>query len=505
MAVATLEKMSNGDVIDLGDVKQFKLPKVERHFEKYGKAVTSERLLKLNLDEEAKRRIRDEKDFLITNAVAVEKNGTKTMDGIFSPKFGHTQFDDQLGTKDMYRCRCGNLAGAIYLGELCPKCDTDVAFIDADLSVMGWIPLKEYAIINAGMFIHLQDFIGKTEIRNILKVDVSKMDSNGNLKYERTAKSPYAHIGMSEFREKFDEIIDFYLKRFPKKRELYDLIQEFKDCVFTSHIPVYSSILRPRIEANEKIRSFKANTYYDTIMKQYELIMLDVGNILTILPALFEIQYEYMELYEFIVESYTGKEGLFRSQFGGIRIDYGARSVIINGKDLKPDEVDIPYVSAITFLELEILYLLRKLDDITENEAYMILNKAMREFNPKIHALCQNIISKSKTPMNVLVNRPPSLSDRSFRLLRVRKVKNNIDDLTLSISPSLLDGFAGDYDGDSLAYIPLKDWRLIKTFELTLGPRYNYISRTNGKYSGRMAFIKDYAIVLSELYSLSAA
>jgi DNA-directed RNA polymerase beta' subunit len=211
-----------------------------------------------------------------------------------------------------------------------------------------------------------------------------------------------------------------------------------------------------------------------------------------------------MELYEFIVESYTGKEGLFRSQFGGIRIDYGARSVIINGKDLKPDEVDIPYVSAITFLELEILYLLRKLDNITENEAYMILNRAMREYNPKIHALAQNIISKSKTPINVLVNRPPSLSDRSFRLLKIRNVKNNIDDLTLSISPSLLDGFAGDYDGDSLAYIPMKDWRLIKTFEFTLSPRFNYISRTNGKYSGRMAFIKDYAIVLSELYALSS-
>jgi hypothetical protein len=499
-----VEIMSNGDIIDFGEVKQFKLPKIEKHFERYGQAVESEQLVKLNLNEEAERRIKYEKDFLITNAIAVEKNGNKTIDGIFSPKFGHTQFDDQLGTKDMYRCRCGTLAGAIYMDEFCPKCETTVEFIDADLSIMGWIPLKEYTVINAGMFIHLQDFIGKTELRNILKVDVSKMDSNGNLRYERTTKSPYIHIGMMELREKFDEVIEFYNKKFPKKKELYELIQEFKDCVFTSYIPVYSSILRPRIEANEKIRSFKANTHYDTIMKQYELITLDVGNILTILPALFEIQNEYMELYEFIVESYTGKEGLFRSQFGGIRIDYGARSVIINGKDLKPDEVDIPYVSAITFLELEILYLLRKLDNITENEAYMILNKAMREFNPKIHALAQNIISKSKTPINVLVNRPPSLSDRSFRLLRIRTVKNNIEDLTLSISPSLLDGFAGDYDGDSLAYIPMKDWRLIKVFEFTLSPRFNYISRTNGKYSNRMAFIKDYAIVLSELYALSA-
>jgi len=496
--------MSNGDVLDLGDVKQFKLPKIERYFEKYGKAIKSERLVKLNLNKIAEERLKKGKDFLITNPVSIGKNNTKTVDGIFSPKFGHTQFDDQLGTKDMYRCQCGNLAGAIFIDEICPKCGTPVEFIDADLTIMGWIPLGEYCVINPALFIHLQMLIGKNEIRNILKVDVSKMDSNGNIIYERSPKSPYAHIGMLEFREKIDEIIEFYYKKFPKKKDIYELVMEYKDCIFTSYIPVYSAILRPLIKSDEKIRSFKANTHYDTIMKQYELISLDVGNMLTILPALFEIQYEYMELYEFIVDSYAGKEGLFRSQFGGVRIDYGARSVIVNGKDLKPDEVDIPYVTAITFLELEILYLLRRLDNITENEAYTILNRALREFNPKIHALAQNIVDRSKTPISVLVNRQPSISDRSFRLLRVRKVKDDIDDLTLSLSPSLLDGFAGDYDGDSLAYIPLKDWRLIKTFEYTLSPRYNYISRTNGKYSTRMSFIKDYAIVLSELYALSA-
>jgi len=495
--------MNNGDILDLGDVKQFKLPKIERYFDKYGKQIKSERLVKLNLNKIAEERLKTGKDFLITNPNSTEgKNNTKTIDGIFSPKFGHTQFDNQLGTRDMYRCQCGNLAGAIFLDEICPKCGTPVEFIDADLTIMGWIPLKEYCVISPGMFIHIQDFIGKSELKNILKVDVSKMDADGNLVHQRSTKSPYAHIGMMEFKNRFDEIMDFYLKKFPKRKELYDLIYEFRDCVFTSYIPVYSSILRPLIQANEKIRSFKANTHYDTIMKQYELITLDVGNMLTILPALYEIQYEYMELYEFIVESYTGKEGLFRSQFGGIRVDYGSRSVIVNGKDLKPDEVDIPYVSAITFLELEILYLLRKLDDITENEAYTILNRATREFNPKIHALAQSIVNKSKTPICVLVNRPPSLSDRSFRLLRVRKVKSDINDLTLSISPSLLDGYAGDYDGDSLSYIPLKDWRLIKTFDYTLNPRYNYISRTNGKYSSRMQYIKDYAIVLSELYAL---
>ena len=59
------------------------------------------------------------------------------------------------------------------------------------------------------------------------------------------------------------------------------------------------------------------------------------------------------------------------------------------------------------------------------------------------------------------------------------------------------------FDGDSLSFIPVKDSRLIKTFEQTLSPVFNYISRTNGKCSAKMNYVKDYAIILAELYSLN--
>lgn len=499
----TVEVMSNGITLDFGDYKQFKPPVIERYLDEYGTAIQEERLIKVNLDKVAKTRIKEGKDFLITNPRSVNKDKkTKAPDGIFSPKYGVTQFDDQLGTRDMYRCSCGEMAGAIHLDSICTKCETKVEFIDVDLTINGWIPLGDYMVINPSMYIHLQKLIGKTELNTILKVDISKMTGDGVINVDRTGKIPYAHIGMLEFAKNIDEILDFYLKKYPKRRDQYDLIKEYQDCIFTHHIPVYSAILRPRIESNEKIRSFKANTIYETIMKQYEVISMETDNMTAILPALFEIQNEYMELFEWLIDSYAGKKGLLRSQFGGIRIDYGARAVIVNGKNLAPDEVEIPYVVAVTFLELEIIFLLKELDNLTENEAYTILNNSLRKFNPKIYSLMTSIITKSKTPMHMLVNRPPSLSDRSIRLLRVARIKDDISDLTLSISPALLDGYAGDYDGDSLAQIPLKDHRLIKTFEPTLSPRYNYISRTNGRYSGRMLFIKDYIIILSELFGL---
>jgi hypothetical protein len=497
-----IEKMSNGDILDLGDVKQFKLPVIKRHFEKYDKAIESEKLSKANLNKIAKDRIENGKDFLITNPESVDKNGNKTEDGIFSPKFGYTQFDDNLGTRDAYRCQCGNLAGAVLLDEQCEECGTTVQFMDADLTIMGWIPLSQYCAISPSMYTHLDILFGKGELEEVLKVNATRISVDGLMKAEADPKKPYHGRGMLYLRDHIDEIMTFYYNNV-KKKEHYDLLVENKAAIFTSFIPVYSAIIRPRIESNEKVRLFQANKIYDTIMNHYQLITNEPGNMLAILPALHEIQQEFNELYDLIIDTYAGKEGMFRSNFGGVRIDYAARSIIVPGVDLKPDEVEIPYVAGIVFLELELIYLLCILDKITENEAYQIINDSLRVFDPRIHALAQTIIDKSKTPVSVLVGRPPTLSDRSIRLLRVNKIGNSIDNLCMRLCPSLLDGYKGDHDGDSLYYIPLKDWRLIETFEQTLSPRYNYISRNTGTYSYRMEYIKDYIIVLSELWALS--
>jgi hypothetical protein len=496
------ETMSNGDILDLGSVKQFKLPTIERYFEKYDKTIKSEKLNKANLDKIAKQRLKNGKDFLITNPESVDKNGNKTEDGIFSPRFGYTQFDDQLGTRDAYRCQCGALAGAIYLGELCDECGTTVQFMDADLTIMGWIPMNQYVVINPSLYIHLDMLFGKGELEEVLKVNASRISVDGIMKAETDPKKPYHGTGMLYLYENIEKIMEYYLNSNPKKKDHYDLLVENQDSIFTHFVPVYSAIIRPRIESNEKVRLFQANKIYDTIMNHYQLITNEPGNMLAILPALHEIQQEFNELYDLIVETYAGKEGMFRSNFGGVRIDYAARSIIVPGVDLKPDEVEIPYVSAIVFLELELIYLLCIVDDITENEAYKIINDSLRTFNPRIHALAQSIVDKSKTPVCVLVGRPPTLSDRSIRLLTVKRIGNSVDNLCMRLSPSLLDGYKGDHDGDSLYYIPLKDWRLIKTFEQTLSPKYNYVSRTTGLYSNRMEYIKDYIIVLSELYAL---
>lgn len=423
-----VKKMSNGDQIDYGDYKEFKPPTIIKYFKKYDRVIKKEQLKKVNLIKIAKQRLKHGKDFLITNSNPVNsKDNSKSEDGIFSPKFGLSQFDDQAGTKDAYRCRCGKISGAIYVGELCSSCNTEVSFVDADLDIRGWIPLSEdyvnsisgdYYVINPAMYIHLADIMGKPKLDEIIKINPNKMSVDGLLLKDPDNKNPYAGIGITAFKEQFREILDYFydkklktLKSKDKEGKRYEIIDEYQlildnyDCIFTNIIPVYTAILRPHIESNSKIKLFQDNKYYDTIMNQYDIIENESGNMLSILPALYEVQVQFNELYDSIVTSLQGKEGLFRSQIAGMRIDYAMRAIIINGKDLMPDEVDIPYVAAIHFLELELIHLLKILDDITENEAYMIIQKALRVFNPRIHSLLQTIVNKSKNGISILLGR----------------------------------------------------------------------------------------------------
>lgn len=499
------EMMSNGDVLDFGHVKQYKLPKLIKYFNKYQRYIKSEKITKVDMDRVASMSLLG-KGFLITNPESSDKFGNKTEDGLFSPKFGFSQFDDPSENKDSYRCRCtdgGGLSGAIFLDEICERCGHPVQFVDADLSIMAWIPLGKYVIISPAMYIHLVQLVGKTELTEILKVNSSKMTVDGNIKVNSDDKNPYHNIGMMALYERIDEIMDYYLKLHPKHKDQYNLLHEYHDCIFTHYIPVYPSILRPHISNNEKVKTFKVNTIYATMLNHYTLINAEENNMFAVLPALSEMQLEFLDLYDTILDSYIGKEGLLRGMFAGSRIDLSARSLIVQGPDLRPDEIDIPYAMATVFLELELIHLLCILDDITENEAYQIVHQAQRTYNPRIQALCQNICDKSKTPIYILANRPPSLSDRSIRLMRVRNIGTDIENLTVRIPINICPGMNADFDGDSLSFIIIKDWRLAETFKHTLSPRTNYISRTTGKYCTKMDYVKDYAIILGCLFDLN--
>lgn len=64
-----------------------------------------------------------------------------------SPLYG-TTFRDDGEFLDRYKCSCGKFIGAMFEGEVCPECKTEVKFRDVDIGFTGWLNFSPYKIIN---------------------------------------------------------------------------------------------------------------------------------------------------------------------------------------------------------------------------------------------------------------------------------------------------------------------------------------------------------------------
>ena len=221
----------------------------------YDYAVYMERI---NFDEEKERDLQKGKGFVISSPRATIKKDIKNPNGIFSTKFGQ-RLGDQNPFMDRYSCQCGNLKSVVNNGIMCEKCNTICKFVDDDFSMFGWIELDpEYAIINPDMYKQLDSFFGRSKyikdkkskrgsvLLNMIDFD-KEMDQNGFVVgYKPKNNEPYYGIGMIEFRERFDEIIEYYYAK-NKKKELYDDIMIDREKLFINSIPVYTTQLRPMV------------------------------------------------------------------------------------------------------------------------------------------------------------------------------------------------------------------------------------------------------------------
>ena len=163
---------------------------------------------------------------------------------IHSPLYG-TDYSDESAFEDRYSCTCGKRVGASYKNTKCPFCGDTVEYIDIDLRKTGWIILDKDVIIQPEFYKKIQSIIGTRLLSNMLEY---KDEST------RNASEKFDGIGYTEFIDRFDEILNYYIRKKPGKIDQYNFIMAHKSMVFANCIPVYSSHLRPFIIRAEEIR-----------------------------------------------------------------------------------------------------------------------------------------------------------------------------------------------------------------------------------------------------------
>ncbi len=146
-----------------------------------------------------------------------------------------------------------------------------------------------------------------------------------------------------------------------------------------------------------------------------------------------------------LADTLKGKQGLFRQNLLGKRVDYSGRSVIIVGPRLRLNECGLPKHMA---LELFRPFIISKL--IERELAYNIrgANKLVDDSVPEVWAILEEVIRGKY----VLLNRAPTLHRLGIQAFHPILVEGN----AIQVHPLVCTAFNADFDGDQMAvHVPL--------------------------------------------------
>lgn len=372
------------------------------------------RLATCDWDLQALDQIASGKGFRITEAGKSDIKQEPGMYSIHSPLYG-TDYSSERAFEDRYSCKCGNLIGTNFDGVTCPKCKTKVEYVGIDMSKTGWIILDDYCVIQTEYFKKIQSFLGSRNFMNIITyVDPSVREVDPS--------HPYAGIGLIEFKEKFVEIMNKYLKKGNAKKEsLYVQIMSNMNHVFAHAIPVYSSHLRLFVIKGDEIKYSDEDKLFKQIFtnvqilnNKFELTRRIEGNLKRRFKVdtvrdehiLMKIQADLNKLWELTFESIKKKTGTIREQCLGGRINFTARNVIIPNKNLKTDEITLGYTTFLELYKLEIISFLVASMEITHAEAWRIWSDATINFDQTIYQIMERMVTTRD--VIVEINRNPT-------------------------------------------------------------------------------------------------
>jgi DNA-directed RNA polymerase subunit beta' len=146
-----------------------------------------------------------------------------------------------------------------------------------------------------------------------------------------------------------------------------------------------------------------------------------------------------------LADMLKGKQGRFRQNLLGKRVDYSARSVIVVGPELKLDECGLPKNMA---LELFRHFVINKI--IERGLAFNIkqANRFIEQGSPEVWEILEEVIKNKR----VLLNRAPTLHRLGIQAFKPQL----IEDLAIRIPPLVCSAFNADFDGDQMAvHLPL--------------------------------------------------
>ncbi|MCU4164050.1 DNA-directed RNA polymerase subunit beta' [Carboxylicivirga caseinilyticus] len=168
-------------------------------------------------------------------------------------------------------------------------------------------------------------------------------------------------------------------------------------------------------------------------------------------------------------DSLKGKQGRFRQNLLGKRVDYSARSVIVVGPELNMHECGIPKDMA---AELFKPFVIRKLIERGVVKTVKSAKKIVDRKDPVVWDILENVMKGHP----VLLNRAPTLHRLGIQAFQPKMIEGK----AIQLHPLACSAFNADFDGDQMAvHLPLGNAAILEAQMLMLGSQ-NILNPANG-------------------------
>ena len=168
-------------------------------------------------------------------------------------------------------------------------------------------------------------------------------------------------------------------------------------------------------------------------------------------------------------DSLKGKQGRFRQNLLGKRVDYSARSVIVVGPELKMGECGLPKLMA---AELYKPFIIRKLIERGIVKTVKSAKKIVDRKEPVIFDILEHVMKGHP----VLLNRAPTLHRLGIQAFQPKMIEGK----AIQLHPLACTAFNADFDGDQMAvHLPLSNEAILEAQMLML-QSHNILNPANG-------------------------
>ena len=444
-------------------------------------------------------------------------------DGLFCEKI--------FGTTKEYECYCGKFKSIRYRGVICDKCGVEVTHFKVRRERMGHIELAApvahiWYYRNTPSRIGLLLNMSMQSVRSVLYFEryvvIDPGDSEAsrgdllteeeyNDKLDEFGDSIKIGIGAEGVRDMLrdldldenilklrEEMIKKAEKSDRRLRKRLEIFEDFKasgndpSWMILDVIPVIPPELRPMVQLDGgRFATSDLNDLYRRVINRNirlkRLLILRAPDIIVrnekrmlqeSVDALFDntkrkkmVKGPGNRPLKSLSDMLKGKQGRFRQNLLGKRVDYSGRSVIVAGPRLKMHQCGLPKKMAV---ELFKPFIMRKLVEIDSAHNIKSAKKLVEELkDDKVWAVLEEIAKEHP----ILLNRAPTLHRLGIQAFEPVLIEGK----AIQLHPLVCHAYNADFDGDQMAvHTPLSAEAQIEAWTLMLAP-HNILNPANGE------------------------